>query len=127
MNTLKNIASRVTRALDARNVAVVRVIDLTGEVLPPPRSLNTHARASTWAPPCGTPADITFPRAHAESSKKFAVVRHRDGKAWAGPWVKNGATFTSVPSRWYVFASEEAAQVAVDREEFTFRVDVLEF
>lgn len=56
----------------------------------------------------------------------YVIVRYKDSKAWAGPWISNGKLFTSVESKMYKFPTKNLALDAVDREKFDFRVDVFE-
>lgn len=94
----------------------------------------TRADMKKWNDPFGRARLVDVPvvvapqkvEVKVEEEARFVIVRHNDGKAWAGPWVNNGKLFSSVESKWYVFKSEADAWQAVERENFKFRTEIFE-
>ena len=47
------------------------------------------------------------------SSKRWVLIRDRDGMTWAGPYRWQGNTFTKSEKFWYKFTNLESAQSAI--------------
>ena len=54
-----------------------------------------------------------FERTVQPSSKRWIIIRDRDGMVWAGPYRWQGNTFTKAEKFWYQFANVESAQSAI--------------
>jgi len=70
---------------------------------------------NAWPDPFGRPpAQRTPPESAvaAEPRTRFVIVRAKDQKAWAGPWVAGGLWFTSDESKWYTFDTYDDAAYA---------------
>jgi len=51
-------------------------------------------------------------------SKRFVLIRDRDGRVWAGPYRWRGNTFTESQKFWYLFANTESANAAINGNGF---------
>ena len=61
---------------------------------------------------------FTLKRDTRPSSKRWVIVRDRDGFTWAGPYRWQGETFTKAHRYWYQFANVESAHAAIKGHEF---------
>lgn len=53
------------------------------------------------------------------SAHRWVIIRHRDGKVWAGPYRWQGITFTEAERFWYLFANIESANACIIGSGFT--------